>query len=64
MPLSCNLGTLTSWNTLGHSRPITGLFYLYLDAILNISGLTFLPEEDMHTEATERSQRVVGMKML
>jgi hypothetical protein len=28
--LSCNLGTLTSWNPLGHSRPVTGLLYLYL----------------------------------
>ena len=25
MPLSCNLGTLTSWNPLGHFRPVTGL---------------------------------------
>ena len=30
MPLSCNLGTLTSWNPLGHSRPVTGLLYLYV----------------------------------
>jgi hypothetical protein len=30
MPLSCNLGTLTSWNPLGHSRPVTGLLYLYM----------------------------------
>jgi hypothetical protein len=28
VPLSCNLGTLTSWNPLGHSRPVTGLLYL------------------------------------
>ena len=28
MPLSCNLGTLTSWNPLSHSRPVTGLLYL------------------------------------
>jgi len=27
--LSCNLGTLTSWNPLGHSRPVTGLIYLF-----------------------------------
>ena len=27
--LSWNLGTLTSWNPLGHSRPVTGLLYLY-----------------------------------
>jgi hypothetical protein len=30
VPLSWNLGTLTSWNPLGHSRPLTGLLYLYL----------------------------------
>jgi hypothetical protein len=28
--LSRNLGTLTSWNPLGHPRPVTGLLYLYL----------------------------------
>jgi hypothetical protein len=30
MPLTRNLRTLTSWNPLGHSRPVTGLLYLYL----------------------------------
>ena len=30
VPLSWNLGTLTSWNPLCHSRPVTGLIYLYL----------------------------------
>jgi hypothetical protein len=28
--LSRNLGTLTSWNPLGHLRPVTGLLYFYL----------------------------------
>jgi len=28
--LSWNLGTLTSWNLLGHSRPVTGLLYLHI----------------------------------
>jgi hypothetical protein len=28
VPLSWNLGTLTSWNSLGHSRHVTGLIYL------------------------------------
>jgi hypothetical protein len=28
--LSRNLGTLTSWNPLGYSRPVTGLFYLFI----------------------------------
>ena len=30
VPLSLNLGTLISWNPLGHSGPVTGLIYLYL----------------------------------
>jgi hypothetical protein len=30
VPLPYNLGTLTSWNPVGHSRPVTGLLYLYL----------------------------------
>jgi len=30
VPLSRNLGILTSWNPLGLSRPIMGLLYLYL----------------------------------
>ena len=30
MSLSRNLGTLTSWNPLSHSRPVKGLLYLYL----------------------------------
>jgi len=29
VPLSRNLRTLTSWNPLGHSRPVTGLLYLF-----------------------------------
>jgi hypothetical protein len=28
VPLLRNLGTLTSWNLLGHSRPVTGLLYV------------------------------------
>ena len=31
VPLSCNLGTLTSWNPLGLSRPVMGLLYLFTD---------------------------------
>ena len=34
MPLSWNLGTPTSWNPLGHSRPVTGLIYLFIYYIL------------------------------
>ena len=30
VPLSRNLGTLTSWNPLGPPGPVTGLIYLYL----------------------------------
>ena len=34
MPLSWNLGTLTSWNTLGHSRPVIGLLYLLYNRLM------------------------------
>jgi len=30
VPLSWNLRTLTSWNPLGHSRPVTGLLHLHM----------------------------------
>jgi hypothetical protein len=30
VPLSRNLGTLTSWNLMGLFRPVTGLLYLLL----------------------------------
>jgi len=36
--LSWNLGTLTSWNPLGHSRPVTGLLYLSLPSFLTNSA--------------------------
>ena len=42
VPLSCNMGTLTSWNPLGHSRPVTGLFYLYLKRCVRV-GLWLYP---------------------
>ena len=35
MPLSRNLGTLTSWNPLGLTRPVTGLLYLLLNQLPN-----------------------------
>ena len=35
VPLSWNLGTLTSWNPLGHSRPVTGVLYLLLVHLLS-----------------------------
>jgi hypothetical protein len=34
-----NLGTLTSWNPLGHSGPVTGLLYRYL-----YSSSIFIPK--------------------
>jgi len=40
VPLSCNLGTLTSWNPLGHSRPVMGMIYLYL-YLFNVIGLPY-----------------------
>jgi hypothetical protein len=38
VPLSCNLETLTSWNPLGHSRPVTELLYLTMLIDVAITG--------------------------
>ena len=47
VPLSWNLWTLTSWNPLGHSRPVTGLLYLFLrtscTTSFNIQKFSVLP---------------------
>ena len=37
LPLPLNLGTVTSWNPLGLSRPVMGLIYLYLFYLYSIS---------------------------
>jgi hypothetical protein len=37
VPLPKHLGTLTSWNPLGHSRPVTGLLYLFYLIIIAAS---------------------------
>jgi len=34
VPLSWNLANLTPWDPLGHSRPVTGLLYLYVTVIV------------------------------
>ena len=33
VPLSRNLETVTSWNPMGHSRPVMGLLYFYVYTI-------------------------------
>ena len=40
VPLSWNLGILTSWNHLDHSRPVMGLIYIFITkcAIVMKSG--------------------------
>jgi len=45
VPLSWNLGTLISWNPLGHSRPVTGLLYLFTMFVSDSvwSGISFTP---------------------
>ena len=42
VPLSWNLGTLTSWNSLGHSRPVTGLLLLCFNPLLHAPNSHFL----------------------
>jgi len=41
-PLSWNLGTLTSWNPLGHSRPVTGLLYFFYTEYITSIILSFV----------------------
>jgi len=43
MPLSCNLGTVTSWNPLGQSRPVTGLLHRFLLLFQSNDGKTNAP---------------------
>ena len=47
MPLSWNLGTLTSWNPLGHSMPVTGLLYLYIYLVSFQKNNTFWASEQI-----------------
>jgi hypothetical protein len=43
VPLSRNLGTITSWNPLGHSRPVTGLLYLFTAIHYKLLATNTLP---------------------
>ena len=54
MPLSRNLGTLTSWNPLGLSGPVMGLLYLYLFTYLNEGFLDYWPKSIL-------SQNLIGV---
>jgi len=42
VPLSRNLGILTSWNILGTSGTVTGLLYSYLYIPISTHGSRFL----------------------
>jgi hypothetical protein len=49
--LTTILGTLTSWKPVGHSRPVTGLLYLYL-------YLTICDNVDRITERAKSGTKV------
>ena len=55
LPPSWNLGTLTSWNPLGHSRPVMGLLYLLhqLHRVCEIYTETFSVNEIMNKWTNE-----------
>jgi hypothetical protein len=38
------LGTLTSWNLLGHSMPVTGLLYLHYETQIKYTIKTFIKD--------------------
>ena len=50
VPLSCNLGTLNSWKSLGHSRPVTGLLYVFtcFDILRHHQGVDILLSDKLH----------------
>jgi hypothetical protein len=64
VPLSWNLGTLTCWNPLGHSRPVTGLLYLYLylHTYLRIFNSSF-PFQKICSTLTNKLQFMIGIKI-
>jgi hypothetical protein len=61
VPLSRNLGTLTSWNPLGHSGAVMGLLYLYsyLGLKLGLSGEKSLSVSWPHDEVMDIAVRDV-----
>ena len=59
VPLSWNLGTLTSWNPLGHSRPVTGLLYLFTMGIIPNKLLKSLKLRYMRPAVCFTMQRAV-----
>ena len=64
MPLSCNLGTLTSWNPLGHSRPVTGLIFTRLHGVTShktiIFTVTFVVISKTHVVVTKILELALG----
>ena len=69
VPLSRNLRTLTSWNTLGLSRPVMGLLYLYLrqnwllydgSCCLHSAPLSFNTAQSGSTVPTLRSRELAS----
>ena len=66
MPLSCNLGTLTSSNYLGHPRPVTGMLHLFINHQLVIqfatTPVTFSPPQFRTTRAGNRFCFKIGVE--
>ena len=56
VPLSRNLGTLTSWNPLGLSRPVMGLLYLYIYIFVHRNSYTYSVKVPKLWPAYQQSQ--------
>ena len=56
VPLSRNLGNLTSWNPLGLSRPVMRMFYLYiaLSLVLQARHCVFTERDELNLETQSR----------
>ena len=61
MPLSRNLGTLTSWNRLGPSGPVMGLLYIFnkISSLLN-KKCSFYHVAEHGSCITEKAWQLVG----
>jgi hypothetical protein len=62
-PPSCaechgNLGTLTSWNLLGHTGPVTGSLYVYIVKILPHSLVFHFVKRSKVLDASFQSHRM------
>jgi hypothetical protein len=63
-PLSRNLRTLTSWNPLGHPRPVTGLLYLLTYGVITAYSTSLAICCRTHCRRKAPTKRIWQIKLL